>query len=256
MKTAEEKLKEAIDLIDECRLQIEYLHGKFKKTGTSESVLARIYAFYGSYAKPDTPDIDNDSLTKDFREWLGWNDQLAPDPDDEDYYTYSWGLNVWCNAYKAYKQALSLPTLNRDKVMGILQEQLIELDVSDKTIHLRFDDVADALCSLSLPTESEKKAIKNFTDKLANQEDIHLDIIDIVNENFWDLLPDKHPKDKPTLSEGEIDELTKEFLEKFTTWRWDMYEDAAMMNERVRPIDIVEWFKAALKELTKPKEER
>jgi hypothetical protein len=60
----------------------------------------------------------------------------------------------------------------------------------------------------------------------------------------------------PTLSEGEIDELTKEFLEKFTTWRWDMYEDAAMMNERVRPIDIVEWFKAALKELTKPKEER
>jgi hypothetical protein len=124
MKTAEEKLKEAIDLIDECRLQIEYLHGKFKKTGTSESVLARIYAFDGSYAKPDTPDIDNDSLTKDFREWLGWNDQPAPDPDDEDYYTYSWGLNVWCNAYKAYKQALSLPTLNRDKVMEVLKQLL------------------------------------------------------------------------------------------------------------------------------------
>jgi hypothetical protein len=223
MKTAEEKLKEAIDLIDECKLQIEYLHGKFKKTGTSESVLARIYAFDGSYAKPDTPDIDNDSLTKDFREWLGWNDQLAPDPDDEDYYTYSWGLNVWCNAYKAYKQALSLPTLNRDKVMEMIADILsggnwktIHVGHSAKILDVQFITktkvikLADTICSLSLPT----------------------------------------------LSEGEIDELTKEFLEKFTTWRWDMYEDAAMMNERVRPIDIVEWFKAALKELTKPKEER
>ena len=170
MKTAEEKLKEAIDLIDECRLQIEYLHGKFKKTGTSESVLARIYAFDGSYAKPDTPDIDNDSLTKDFREWLGWNDQPAPDPDDEDYYTYSWGLNVWCNAYKAYKQALSLPTLNRDKVMGTLEEfKVFEKTLDDNMVIDSAIDhhklalykarriLTDALCSLSLPTLSEEE---------------------------------------------------------------------------------------------------
>jgi hypothetical protein len=232
MKTAEEKLKEAIDLIDECRLQIEYLHGKFKKTGTSESVLARIYAFDGSYAKPDTPDIDNDSLTKDFREWLGWNDQPAPDPDDEDYYTYSWGLNVWCNAYKAYKQALSLPTLNRDKVMEILTNKAMS----------SLDDIVDALCSLSLPTQKRKDPV----DPLDSY---------YLKDGKWHCVECDKPMNLPTLSEGEIDELTKEFLEKFTTWRWDMYEDAAMMNERVRPIDIVEWFKAALKELTKPKEE-
>ena len=63
--TTEEKLKEAIDLLDECRLQIEYLHNKFEKTGTSESVLARINAFDGSCVKQTLSEEQIDKLAKE-----------------------------------------------------------------------------------------------------------------------------------------------------------------------------------------------
>lgn len=36
---------EARDLLDECRLQLEYLNDKFKETGTTNSVLAKVKAF-------------------------------------------------------------------------------------------------------------------------------------------------------------------------------------------------------------------
>jgi len=36
------KLKEAEDVLQEAKLQIEYLHGKFKETGSGNSVLNRI----------------------------------------------------------------------------------------------------------------------------------------------------------------------------------------------------------------------
>jgi len=48
-----------------------------------------------------------EEIQQDFKDWLGWNDQDPPDQDDPDYYTYSWGMNVWCNAYKAYKATLT-----------------------------------------------------------------------------------------------------------------------------------------------------
>jgi len=56
-------------------------------------------------SKEEAEVIDEETLQQDFKDWLGWNDQDPPDKDDPDYYTYSWGMNVWCNAYKAYKAA-------------------------------------------------------------------------------------------------------------------------------------------------------
>lgn len=41
-------LNDAIDLLDECRLQFEYLSNKFGKTGTTENVLARLTTFIKS----------------------------------------------------------------------------------------------------------------------------------------------------------------------------------------------------------------
>jgi hypothetical protein len=41
-------LNDAIDLLDECRLQLEYLSGKFGKTGTTENILARLTTFIKS----------------------------------------------------------------------------------------------------------------------------------------------------------------------------------------------------------------
>lgn len=41
-------LNDAIDLLDECRLQLEYLNGKFGKTGTTENILGRITTFLKS----------------------------------------------------------------------------------------------------------------------------------------------------------------------------------------------------------------
>ena len=59
--------------------------------------------------------VSEDELQQDFKDWLGWKDKKAPDQDDPDYYTYSWGMNVWCNAYKAYK---TLPTPKREDNLG------------------------------------------------------------------------------------------------------------------------------------------
>ena len=39
-----ERIDELETTLNEARLQIEYLHDKFQPTGTSESVLGRIYA--------------------------------------------------------------------------------------------------------------------------------------------------------------------------------------------------------------------
>jgi hypothetical protein len=134
-----------------------------------------------------------------------------------------------------------LPTLNREKVQAV-----IERNRSQTTGNIPERNVTNliiGICSLSLPALSEKKAIKNFTDKLANQEDIPLDIIDIVNENFWDLLPDKHPKDKPTLSEGEIEEEAAK-----------RYGDGPEVISSQQWKSFVRGAKWAIKELTKPKE--
>jgi hypothetical protein len=45
--------------------------------------------------------MSEDEINSDFIDWMGWNGDL-PDEDDPDYYTFSWGLNVWNNAYKFY----------------------------------------------------------------------------------------------------------------------------------------------------------
>ena len=165
-------------------------------------------------------------------------------------------------AIGAMKEYASQNTLNRDKVMEVLKQFAVS-PIGGHTEEYQ-NQIADAICSLSVPdaqqpSESEKKAIKNFTDKLANQEDIPLDIIDIVNENFWDLLPDKHPKDKPTLSEREIEheaQLTGEietFKNKYVEDEFKAFKNGYICairehvfgEERVYP-----------NQLTKPKEER
>ena len=88
------------------------------------------YASQNTLSREKVMEIDEETLQQDFRDWLGWNDQKAPDPDDPDYYTYSWGMNVWCNAYRAYKKALFLPTLSEGEIENWLKseynEQLIQ----------------------------------------------------------------------------------------------------------------------------------
>lgn len=41
----ENKLENAVALLEECRLQIEYLHAKFRETGTGNKVLSDIDRF-------------------------------------------------------------------------------------------------------------------------------------------------------------------------------------------------------------------
>jgi len=50
------------------------------------------------------PEVSEVEAEQDFKDWLGWNDQPPPPNDDPDYYTYSWGMNVWCNAMKYYSK--------------------------------------------------------------------------------------------------------------------------------------------------------
>jgi len=56
------------------------------------------------FAKQSTrKDVTEGEAEQDFKDWLGWNDQPPPKDDDPDYYTYSWGMNVWINCMKTYK---------------------------------------------------------------------------------------------------------------------------------------------------------
>ena len=48
----EERLKKAEELLEEAYLQIEYLHKKFPKTGTSENILSRLKTFIDSPIAP------------------------------------------------------------------------------------------------------------------------------------------------------------------------------------------------------------
>jgi len=53
----------------------------------------------------DNPDAKTEEeLRREFKDWLGWNDNPAPDQDDPDYYTFSWGLNVWINSFRHYNK--------------------------------------------------------------------------------------------------------------------------------------------------------
>ena len=49
------KIEELIDVLDEARIQIEYLHGKFRETGTGNSVLARIETTLAKMATQNKP---------------------------------------------------------------------------------------------------------------------------------------------------------------------------------------------------------
>lgn len=69
------------------------------------TVIGLMNDFYRIKSAEEAEEIDEEMLQQDFKDWLGWNDQDPPDQHDPDHYTYSWGMSVWCNAYKAYKAA-------------------------------------------------------------------------------------------------------------------------------------------------------
>lgn len=48
---AEKERNIAVDLLDECRLQLEYLSNKFGETGTGNNLLSRINTFLDSINK-------------------------------------------------------------------------------------------------------------------------------------------------------------------------------------------------------------
>jgi len=53
-------------------------------------------------SQAEMPSVSEKQAENDFRDWLGWEGK-SPDKDDPDYYTYSWGMNVWVNALRANK---------------------------------------------------------------------------------------------------------------------------------------------------------
>lgn len=80
----------------------------------------------------------------------------------------------------------------------------------------------------------EEEIVKKFTDQVIDQ-DIDLEFVNIVNENFWDLLKDTPP---PHVSEERIEELYD------TYWNeQDPRNDKLLMNK--------DGFKAAITELLK-----
>ena len=76
-----------------------------------------------------------EELTQDFKDWLGWNDQDPPDKDDPDYYTYSWGLNVWINSHEAYQSQPYDPPTEGEIIKTILKEASPIYHNSEKKSH-------------------------------------------------------------------------------------------------------------------------
>lgn len=48
-------------------------------------------------------DLDEKEMEQDFIDWLYWKGE-PPNEDDPDYYTYHWGIHVWCNCVKAMQK--------------------------------------------------------------------------------------------------------------------------------------------------------
>ena len=72
-------------------------HDNKNRFEVAERIAARIDSLYSG-------EVSEESLQQDFKDWLGWNDKEAPNEDDPDYYTYSWGRRVWINSQKYYKK--------------------------------------------------------------------------------------------------------------------------------------------------------
>jgi hypothetical protein len=99
--------------------------------------------------------VSEEEIEQDFKDWLGWNDNPRPDEDDPDYYTYTWGLNVWSNAVKAYKLSTTQPKIDEEEL-----KKLIE-----KKAYAAMDDF-DGTYSV----EISLKACKLIIAKLLNQD--------------------------------------------------------------------------------------
>jgi hypothetical protein len=156
------------------------------------------------------------------------------------------------------------PTLNRDKVMEIVRGKCI----SDKAAEVATDDI----CSLSLPTQKRKDPV----DPLDSY---------YLKDGKWHCVECDKPMNLPTLSEGEYTKIGKpddcdvescvgpdcEGCQRFqpklitNTLSEEEIEKMAEKNSYFWMSDskrIVakqaykEGFKAALEELTKPKEEK
>ena len=93
-----------------------------EKLNANHDFLPSVLKAMEEYAQSQLPkeEVSEEELQQDFRDWLGWNDQDPPDQDDPDYYTYSWGMNVWRNAYKAYKKC-TRPTVSEREIEGIVR---------------------------------------------------------------------------------------------------------------------------------------
>ena len=116
----------------------------------------------------------------------------------------------------------SMPTLNRDKVKEVFNKkaskQLCENETTFKYVVYDLDKFIDALCSLSLPTDK----IRDLEQQIADQD------------NYIVALT------KPAMSEGEINRKAACY---------------GVANGNNTEEHYKNGFKAALNELTKPKEE-
>ena len=87
---------EVIEILKEV-INDKLLGSEFSLDGILEPYATRIDSLYSG-------EVSEESLQQDFKDWLGWNDKEAPNEDDPDYYTYSWGRRVWINSQKYYKK--------------------------------------------------------------------------------------------------------------------------------------------------------
>jgi len=122
-------------------------------------------------------------------------------------------------------------TLNRDKVDAILYDCFRFSDHYGESAK----KASDALCSLSLPTQKRKDPV----DPLDSY---------YLKDGKWHCVECDKPMNLPTLSEGEMYDKLGEYARRINK-EYNYYS----VRERSRMID---GYEAALKELTKPKEER
>ena len=91
-KIVEENFKGLNDLIEDA----DFL--QFYKSLISDCMVDFATQHHTPISRPS-----EEESKEDFLDWLQWKDKL-PEEEDPDYYTVTWGMNVWNNAMKFYNK--------------------------------------------------------------------------------------------------------------------------------------------------------
>ena len=98
--SAEDILKQVLEIADYTQElnMANYDHNQVNDLNNAIIEICQLLQHHTPISRPS-----EEESKEDFLDWLQWKDKL-PEEEDPDYYTVTWGMNVWNNAMKFYNK--------------------------------------------------------------------------------------------------------------------------------------------------------